>query len=106
MLDLKELKILAMEKLDNMCAVCGYSDWRALKVEFTGEEIYGRRRSERKMYKEILEGSKNYRLICANCKLCEFEETHRIYKILAPIGKDLEMDSYEKLEIFGKKVIV
>lgn len=64
-----ELKFKVLKILGDKCIQCGESDWRCLQID----HINGNGANERRihshfwMLRQILAGSKDYQLLCANC---------------------------------------
>lgn len=58
--------------LGSKCVKCGYNDWRALQIDHINgggrKEILNFGSKYRKIIKQkIIEGSKDYQILCANC---------------------------------------
>ena len=66
----QELRQQVLELLGNQCAICGFSDMRALQIDHIDGGGYRAKlhRSVIGRYKGILEvKGKGYQLLCANC---------------------------------------
>ena len=58
---------LALEKLGNKCIKCGFSDKRALQIDHINGEGKFENSNRYKIYNNVINGSKKYQLLCANC---------------------------------------
>lgn len=114
-------KFQIFKMLGNKCARCGETDWRVLQIDHvngggTQERlIEGKRRGNafyRWIYLQILNGSKKYQLLCANCnwkKRYENEEKElgrQFYDVphITDIWKALE-EGKDGIEWKGKKFL-
>jgi hypothetical protein len=64
-----------LELLGGKCVKCGETDWRCLQIDHVNgggsKEIdkIGRRLYMKKIKEDVLNGSRNYQLLCANCNM-------------------------------------
>lgn len=82
----KKKRIELLKLLGSKCVKCGFSDWRALQID----HVNGGGLAEHKKYggsiyklirRKVIEGSKDYQLLCANCnniKKFENKECRRV----------------------------
>ena len=71
------LHLKVIEALGNKCIRCGETDWRCLQIDHVkGDGAKVNRKKNRRMSttiyylritREVLSGSKDYQLLCANC---------------------------------------
>jgi hypothetical protein len=72
-----------LQKLGDKCALCGFSDWRALQIDHVNNNGYQHRRKyncgSNAYYNNILENidSGEYQLLCANCNWIKRYESMR-----------------------------
>ena len=67
-------RMSVLEMLGLECVQCGFSDIRALQIDHVNGDGFKERKTERVignpykvMLKKVIEGSKDYQILCANC---------------------------------------
>jgi len=71
----------AITKLGGKCAICGFSDERALQIDHIkggGIQDVKKHGNHYTMYKHILENPDGYQVLCANCNWIKRHRNHEL----------------------------
>ena len=82
----KSLRPKALEVLGGKCAMCGFSDTRALQIDHINNDGYierggGHEKDDAKIFRKIIRGDvDNYQILCANCNMIKASEAGSFVK--------------------------
>lgn len=93
--------------LGNKCIQCGFNDLRALHIDHVNGGGSKLRKISHdllyRIYKELLTGSKDYQLLCANCNMIKKYNENNYNENISNKNKCYHRIRNEAIEILGEK---